>query len=51
MRTTVPLHKAESGEKQRRENKNDVRSNGLAIWKERGDHTGRRSERKAVELA
>src|SRR5260221_14727685 len=50
MRTTVPLHKAESGEKRRREEKNDVGSDRLAISKERGDHAGRRSESKAVEL-
>jgi hypothetical protein len=50
MRTTVPLHKAESGEKRWQEKKDDVGSDRLAISKERGDHTGRRSVRKAVEL-
>ena len=50
MRTTVPLHKAESGEKRRRDKKDDVGSDRLAITKERGDHAGRRSESKAVEL-
>ena len=50
MRTTVPLYKAESGEKRRREKKNDVGSDCLDISKERGDHAGRRSGRKAVEL-
>jgi hypothetical protein len=50
MRTTVPLHKAESGEKRWQEKKDDVGSDRLAISKERGDHAGRRSECKAVEL-
>ena len=45
-----PLHKAESSEKRRQENKNNVGSDGLAILKERGDHPRIRSERKAVEL-